>query len=90
MSYRLSQLSPQASTRVTKMRMAIRGPWSEMPQQFQDVQFWRSWLEFDSDEEELGRARRVNWNALIGMALMVGISASFWTGVGFVAARILR
>jgi len=90
MSYRFSQLSPQASTRSTRMRIAVRGPWSDPPDQFQDVQFWRSWLEFDSEEEEFGRPRRVNWNAFLGMALMVGISASFWTGVGFVAARILR
>jgi len=90
MSYRFSQLSPQASTRSTSMKFAIRGPWSDPPEKLRDVQFLRSWLEFDSEEEADSRPHRMNWNALLGLALMVGISASFWTGVGVVAARILK
>jgi hypothetical protein len=86
MSYRVSQLSPQASTQGTSVRIAIRGPWSHPPESCRDVQLWRSWLEFDSEDGEGGNPRRVNWNAVLGLALMVGISVGVWTGVGLIVA----
>lgn len=72
------------------MKFAIRGPWSSPPEKFKDVEFLRSWLEFDSESEGSDRSSRLNWNALMGLGLMIGISASFWTGVGFMAAHFLK
>jgi len=89
MSYRLSQLSPQASTGETTTRIAVKGSWSAPPERFRDVQFWRSWMELDSEVDESHRSR-VNRDAILGLALVVGISASFWTGVGLLVARIWR
>lgn len=88
MSYRFSQLSPQ-STQGTSARIAVYGPWSTPPESFREVQFWRSWLEFDSEVDEARSQSRVNWNAVLGLVLVVGISAAFWTGAGLLIARLL-
>ena len=88
MSYRISQLSPQTSTHGMNMRIAVRGPWSDPPEGLRNMQFWRSWLELDSEEDEKTGQGRVRWNAILGLALMVGISAGFWAGVGFLVAHL--
>jgi len=55
-----------------------------------NLQILRSWYEYDS-EAELARPRRsLNWNMLLGAVIVVGISASFWTGVGILVARIWK
>ena len=90
MSYRFSQLSPQVSTNGRSVRFAVRGPWSDPPEKFGDVQFLRSWFEFNSEDGEECRPHRVNWNAILGLALVAAISAAFWTGVGFLTAHFLR
>jgi hypothetical protein len=31
-----------------------------------------------------------NWNAILGLVVVVGISASFWTGVGITISHLLK
>jgi len=90
MSYRVSQLSPQ-STNGSNLKISVQGPWSDPPENHRGMQVWRSWIELDSEEvEEKGSASGLNWNALLGLVAVVGISAGFWTGVGLLIARALR
>jgi hypothetical protein len=89
MSFRASQLSPQG-TNAKNLRVVIQNPPSDPPEH-RDMQFWRSWFEFESDDpDEKGSRSKLNWNMLLGVVVVVGISASFWTGVGLLIARALR
>ncbi len=73
------------------MKVSIQPPWSVRPESFRDMQFWRSWLELDpSDLNEDRSGSRVNWPAVFGLALMVLVSAAFWTGVGFLIAYLVK
>ena len=89
MSYRFTQLSPQ-STHETNVRFAVRGPWSTRPENLRDIQFWRSWLEIDSEMDETRPRSRFNWNAVMGLAVVAAVSSGFWAGVGFMIARLAR
>jgi len=88
LSYRISQLSPQ-STR--GLKVSVQGPWSNRPEKFRDMEFLRSWMEFDSDfiDRRLSPAG-VNWSAVMGIGAMFLVSAAFWTGVGFAVARLVN
>jgi hypothetical protein len=88
MSYKLLQLFP-LSTRGTRMKISIRGPWSAPPADSNDVRFLRSWLIYDSGLDEPG-ASGFRRNRLLGMAIAVGISASFWSGVGLAFAQVWK
>ena len=88
MSYRISQLSPQVSTHGNSIKIEVRTPWNN-PIEGSDIQVWRSRLELRSDELE-SRQRRLNWYAVLGLALAVGVSAAFWAGLGFTAAHLLK
>lgn len=90
MSYRTSQLSFKANTRVkfTVQNPAVQNAWSGRPDNFHNVQFLRSWFEYDSLEydsaaEESGKHRGINWNAVLGLLLVIGASAGLWTGMGW-------
>jgi hypothetical protein len=53
----------------------------------EDMKFLRSWLVYDSDIQ-MGVARgRFDWNVIGGIALAIGVSASFWAGLGLIIAR---
>jgi hypothetical protein len=90
MSYQ-SRFFHRSSTSETPLRWRIDswGSSSANPPDAdsQDVKFLRSWLVYDSDIQ-MGLARgRFDWNVIAGIALSIGISASFWAGVGLVIAR---
>ena len=67
----------------------MRAPWGTLPANSRDGKFLRSWLVYDSslDDDEKGR---IHWNVVLGLALVLGISAAFWTGVAFVVARVWK
>ncbi len=89
MSYKISQLSPH-STNAKSLRVVIETPSTDPPQGFRNMQFWRSWLEYDSKQPNQESSRsRLNWNVVLGLAAVVGISAGFWTGVGLLIARFV-
>jgi len=83
MSYKVLQLSPQASTRIS---FANQAPWN--PQGSRDIDFLRSWFEDDSDLDLSVVRDRTNWNAIAGLAFTISVSASFWAGIGWMIARI--
>ena len=79
MSYRVLQLFPQASTRIT-------GPF--LPSE--DMGFLQSWLEGGSIRDEDSASRHINWGAIAGLALSVALSVTFWAGVVWIVARFWR
>src|SRR5205823_643468 len=84
MSYKFLELSP-LGTPDTQMRIAIA--WNAPPMSLEDVEVLRSWVVYDSEVE--GQERRMRWNAVLGLAVALGISAGFWTGVGLLMAHFL-
>jgi hypothetical protein len=89
MNYRL-QLSPISGVRESQ----IEFPFAEgvnlesQPAKWQDGEFLRSWLVYDSECAENGL--RYNWNALLGFGLAVGVSIACWVGVGMMLMRLLK
>ena len=83
MSYKVLQLSPQASTRFTRKRIAFE---NGMNRNSVDTGFLESWFDNDFDLTD-GDALRTHWGAISGLALAITVSASFWAGVGWMVAR---
>jgi hypothetical protein len=90
MSYRILQLSPQASTRFGSRRNTVRGPWNERSTPALDLGFVDSWFERDSDLDGSFGGRQTNWGAISGLALSVAASACFWAGVAWMIGRVWR
>jgi hypothetical protein len=88
-SYSVSQLSPQ-STRGLNLKIAVHGALSTPEESFGKMQFWRSWLEYESGEDQTLPQSGANWYRILGLVLTVGIGCAFWGGVGLVAVRLLR
>ena len=88
MSYR-SQLSPQTSTRGIHLRTEVQSPWASPLGSSPDAQFLLSWLEHDELDQRIARGR-INWGAISGLALTVGVSAISWAGFGWMVSHIWR
>jgi hypothetical protein len=86
MSYRLLQLPP-VSTRGVNLRTSVPRPWSALLFNYQAADFRRSWLIYDP---ELDAPRRMNRDVILGMGLVLLISASFWTGIGLAIAQVWK
>ncbi len=89
MSFQSFELSPHASTRVIRMR-AIPESWSTQSGCAPDMGFFRSWFEIDSDFEDRSAPHRMNWGAIVGLALSIAASAAFWTGAALLLERVWR
>jgi len=50
----------------------------------------RRWIEYDSDVAKPGIRQRANWDTILGVALIVGISVIFWVGVGLLVVHFLK
>src|SRR5271165_1332278 len=89
MSRKILQLSPQASARVIRRKVAAQSSWSTAPAPSLDMSldlsldmgFLRVWFESESDHAHSTVGRRVNWGAISGLALSVAFSVSCWVGV---------
>ena len=55
-----------------------------------DVHLLRSWYEYDSQAERRSAKGRFNWNALLGVVVVVAVSSAFWAGLGMLVARIWK
>jgi hypothetical protein len=88
MSFKLLQFSPQESTRAVRMKM-VPERWTEGYEYSRGVRFLPAWLENDSDSLT-GTRRHINWGAISGLALSLVISGSFWAGIGFLIARVVK
>jgi hypothetical protein len=81
MRYRFSSLNPDDA----QLRISIQGLLSGLPDDPQEVHFLRTWLTYDSGSEE-GKGG----HAILGLVLVFGVSASFWSGVGLAVAQVLK
>jgi len=94
-SYRISQLSPHASTRGTRLKIVVRGPGGPPAETLPHVRILRfrradDFLENDFEAGEVATQERSKWNILLGALVVLGVSGGFWTGVGMMIARLLR
>ncbi len=92
MSFKLLQFSPHQSTRAVRLKM-VPERWTEGYEYSRGVRFLPAWLENDSDSllaGMTGTRRRINWAAISGLALSLVISGSFWAGLGFLVARVVK
>jgi hypothetical protein len=89
MSYK-SQLCPLSGTCETPLRLPIQGSWGSSPMDSLDMKFLRSWFVYDSEIQSGLAASATKRNRFLGLALLVGISASFWAGVGLMIARVWK
>jgi hypothetical protein len=90
MSYRVLQLSPQSSTRISRRKINVLESWRAPSTNVLDIGLLRSWLEHDSEFDEDGEYGRSNWGTVSGLALSVVISASFWVGVAWVVGHVWK
>jgi hypothetical protein len=88
-SFRILQLSPQASTRFTRRRVVIQQGWSAPSDSSMEAGFLQTWFESNGDLQD-SSASGTNWGAIYGLALSVALSASFWAGVAWIVARVWR
>lgn len=90
MNYRL-QLSPISGTREST-GVPSRDQWDGSLTNWEDAKFFRSWLVYDSDSDQEPNCTdgRSNWNTVLGLALAVVVSVSFWVGVGLMIAHLGR
>jgi hypothetical protein len=79
-------LSP--ATRGAGIRVVVTTPWSAPPENFQGMRFWRSRLAYDSSTG--ARPARFNWNLILGLVLMLGVSAGFWTAIGLAVSHVSK
>jgi hypothetical protein len=94
MSYK-SQLFPLSSTCETPLRRLISGSWGSSPanlrdMNLQDMKFQRSWLVYDSDIQTGHAAGRATRNMVLGLALAMAVSATFWAGAGLLIAHVWK
>ena len=87
MSYKVLQLSPQASTDVIRARTALHDPWSGLATVPRDIGF-PGWID-DEDEGDLAEGSGRN-GAISGLALAAAFSVSIWAGVALLVTRLLH
>jgi hypothetical protein len=82
-----SKLIPLMRTRDTAV--SVPTPLDRLPEGAWDVQFWRSWLQHNANPHR-SACGLMSWGTVFGLALTVVVGASFWTGVGFLVARLWK
>jgi hypothetical protein len=87
---RKSQLFPQSSADETPWRVAIQRSWKSAPSNSREMKLLRSWLVYDSTVDRGFNSGRFNWRLILGVAIVVTVSASFWAGVGLLVAQIWK
>jgi hypothetical protein len=90
MNYRL-QFSPIFGTQQPRQDPAANLPLRERRKRpatkWDDAEVFRSWLVYDSDLEAERSEGHFNWNAVLGLALAVAVSVTFWVGVVLMVAN---
>jgi len=88
MNYKL-QPFPVTRSHESRVHLPSRKARGVAPENLEDAKFFRSWLVYDSDLETT-RTGRVNWNVVLGLGLVVALSASFWATIGLMMARLWK
>jgi hypothetical protein len=89
MNYRL-QLSPISGTRESQLDLPSPERWKRPLTNWEDTKFFRSFLVYDFDLKPGHTEGLVNWNAVLGLALAVVVSLTFWAGVGLMIERVWK
>lgn len=90
MSYKISQLSPQSSTHGTNLRLLIKNGSMVAHRDSRNIQWLRSWFEYDSQLAARRQSNGLNWNVILGLGLMIGVSSAVWTVVGLTLSRLVK
>jgi hypothetical protein len=83
------QFSAMFNDRGSALRQSINA-WGTRPVSLEDTKFFRSWLVYDSDLETNRTRGRINWNLIVGAALMLAVSAGGWAGVAWLVSRLWK
>jgi len=91
---------PPKSTQGSKLSIVARGPARAQARTVPDAAILRSWAErvfFDPDfipsgydAGEMAIEQHSLWDKFLGLAVIVGVSGAFWTGVGLLINHLLR
>lgn len=81
------QLSPK-NIATTRTRISIGHALSSPD--LDDAEFLRYWHVYDSELGRANRSLRMNWNAVLGVGIVVGVSAGFWLGVALAVAHFVK
>jgi hypothetical protein len=82
-----AMLSPQTEGS-GGIRVVVTGAWSAPPENFRDMQFWRSQTEFRP--RAINRHAHLNWNGVLGLVITTGFSAACWVALGLTVAHIWK
>jgi hypothetical protein len=88
MIYKLQSPRMSPSGIFTRVKVQNRG--NARIDNASDVHVLRSWYEYDSQAERRSARGRFNWNAVLGIVVVVAVSSAFWAGVGMLVARIWK
>jgi hypothetical protein len=77
-------------TRESRVHLPVSKPWGAPPANLEEAEFFRSWLVYDFDLETTRTRSRVNWSLVLGLGLVVALSASFWATIGLMMARLWK
>lgn len=86
MNYRV-QLSPLFGTQEPRQDLPLCEGWQSQTTKWEDAEIFRSWLVYEADLEARSTPGRVHWNMMLGLALAVVVSVTFWIGVGLTIAN---
>jgi hypothetical protein len=69
--------------------LPLRERWEGPAAKWENAEVFRSWLVYDSDleAEHSSSKGHFNWNAVLGLALAVAVSVTFWVGVVLMVAN---
>jgi len=81
---------PKPRDRQPDLKIVVPGPGSSPPANPQKMQVLRRWIEYDSRVAKPGIRQRANWDTILGVALIVGISVLFWAGVALLVVHFLK
>lgn len=87
MSYK-SELFARYSTSDLTLPPSGSRSWLSSSATSRDAEFLRAWLVYDSEVQTDVASGRTRFSRLLGVALLVGISASVWAGIGLMIARL--
>jgi hypothetical protein len=87
---RKSSLSPEFATSKTRWHLPTENSWKPSPTNLREIKFLRSWMVYDSAVDNGFQHHHLNWKLLFGLAIMVTVSATFWTGIGLLVARLWK
>jgi len=86
LSYKVLQLSPKQAPTLSRLETAIQDSWNASVTSSREIGIPPSWLadesDFDGDQK--------SHDAISGLALSIAFSASIWSGIALMVARVLR